>query len=679
MSDYLSLKATITANIKANNNQEITGAITNSVLNAMVDSLGAGYQFKGVATPTNPGSAQTPDYKCFYLATTPGTYANLGGLVVADGEVAILKYDTSWTKVVTGIATAESVSQLDQTTNKKVPFQDSLANAAIPVLYVDVTGYTGSADISQLSIRNVYAGTSNYWGVALNDANGQYLADAQIIEENAKPKSVEHLNNNGIYIYAEFNWDVLPQLGKNYFNGLILSNYSFLGNSKELFTLKNNVDSLLANQFYYRGMLTGGADLMSNTFESGVYSFVLSNVSNYPNMRGESGFFLYFSRYIRMVVDQSYQEIWIMTEQKFGWVSCDADNRKKVDGLISFANLSLANNTINVTGSDETALETNVGSLLKGSTGLPVTFSDPSYVTKKYALSPGTLYLIKANANFSNTIYSIFDSEMNLISKEQAQNVGENPGVIKDFLYYPNTRDAYLYVGFRTNIENGGLFSSPYKENAGVKWKGKKWAVIGDSLTELNSRTTIHYFDYVREITGISVVNVGKSGTGYMKQQENNLAFYQRLSSVPTDDDVVTIFGSGNDVGLPLGSVTDTGTTTICGCINKTLDDLLNRFVTAGKVPTIGVVTPTPWIGQGPDDPNGAMALYCDAIIEICKRKSIPVLDLYHKSNLHPDDADFRALAYSKDDGNGVHPDETGHKIIAPMFESFLDSLLLNP
>lgn len=114
MSDYSSLKATINANIKANNNHEITGAITNSVLNAMVDSLGAGYQFMGVATPTNPGTAQTPDYKCFYLATTPGTYTNLGGLVVADGEVAILKYDTSWTKEVTGAATAYQVSQLGQ-------------------------------------------------------------------------------------------------------------------------------------------------------------------------------------------------------------------------------------------------------------------------------------------------------------------------------------------------------------------------------------------------------------------------------------------------------------------------------------------------------------------------------------------------------------------------------------
>ena len=109
MGNYSSLIATINANIKANNNHEITGAITNSVLNAMVNSLGAGYQYMGMATPTIPGSAQTPDYKCFYLAITPGTYTNLGGLVVADGEVALLKWDTTWTKVATDIASVQSV------------------------------------------------------------------------------------------------------------------------------------------------------------------------------------------------------------------------------------------------------------------------------------------------------------------------------------------------------------------------------------------------------------------------------------------------------------------------------------------------------------------------------------------------------------------------------------------
>ena len=114
MANYQLLKANIDTKVYQNGKQEITGENLNSVLNAMVTTLGAGYQFMGVATPTNPGTAQTPDYKCFYLATTPGTYTNLGGLVVADGEVAILKYDTSWTKGATGIATADQLNQLGQ-------------------------------------------------------------------------------------------------------------------------------------------------------------------------------------------------------------------------------------------------------------------------------------------------------------------------------------------------------------------------------------------------------------------------------------------------------------------------------------------------------------------------------------------------------------------------------------
>ena len=96
MSNYSSLKATINANIKTNGNEEITGQILNSVLTDMVNSLGAGYQYMGVATPsTNPG---TPDNKVFYFATQAGTYTNFGGLVLADGQMAFLKWDSSWHK-----------------------------------------------------------------------------------------------------------------------------------------------------------------------------------------------------------------------------------------------------------------------------------------------------------------------------------------------------------------------------------------------------------------------------------------------------------------------------------------------------------------------------------------------------------------------------------------------------
>ena len=241
--------------------------------------------------------------------------------------------------------------------------------------------------------------------------------------------------------------------------------------------------------------------------------------------------------------------------------------------------------------------------------------------------------------------------------------VGENPSIYEPF----SSQNIYKIDG-------------EYIEYGNARWKNKKWVVVGDSLTEVNSRTTKHYFDYVAEKTGISVVNMGVSGTGYARGYNETNAFYQRVQNIPLDADVITIFGSGNDLGsgLLLGDPGDTGTDTICGCINTTLDNILNRYLTNGKLPTIGVITPTPWIGSEPSNPDNLFSRYCNAIIECCKRKSIPVLDLYRESNLHPDNATFRQLAYSRDDGGGVHPDENGHKIIAPMFEAFLYKLLLS-
>ena len=91
----------------------------------------------------------------------------------------------------------------------------------------------------------------------------------------------------------------------------------------------------------------------------------------------------------------------------------------------------------------------------------------------------------------------------------------------------------------------------------------------------------------------------------------------------------------------------------------------------------LGIVTPTPWVGSMPSKTTCGMAKYSEAIVEICKRRSIPCLDLYHESNLRPDDENFRKLAFSKDGGNGVHPDEKGHEIIAASFQSLLERLIL--
>lgn len=111
MSNYNNLKTTIDASIKQNGNQEITGSILNSVLNQMVTTLGAGYQFAGVATiATKPGS---PDTKVFYIANGKGTYTNFGDLEVTEDEVVVLYWDSSWHKVSTGIASQEKLTELE--------------------------------------------------------------------------------------------------------------------------------------------------------------------------------------------------------------------------------------------------------------------------------------------------------------------------------------------------------------------------------------------------------------------------------------------------------------------------------------------------------------------------------------------------------------------------------------
>lgn len=141
MANYKSLKTTINANVKRNGNQEITGQILNSVMNAMVNSLGAGYQYIGVATTsTNPG---TPDQNVFYLASTAGTYINFGGVVLSDGEVAFLKYNGTWTKEIVGLAKADwdSVFSLAKV-SYGVKYEPSIGSANASGTHRDVSNAT---------------------------------------------------------------------------------------------------------------------------------------------------------------------------------------------------------------------------------------------------------------------------------------------------------------------------------------------------------------------------------------------------------------------------------------------------------------------------------------------------------------------------------------------------------
>jgi lysophospholipase L1-like esterase len=266
----------------------------------------------------------------------------------------------------------------------------------------------------------------------------------------------------------------------------------------------------------------------------------------------------------------------------------------------------------------------------------------------------------------------IYDENKDFIARFDAQ---QNPYTIIDsvkYLRFSYHKDSDINI----QVENNTAFTEyeAFKEYYIIganSWRDKKWTCLGDSLTEHNLRTKLNYHDYIAQTTGINVTNLGKSGSGYMSNA--GYRFYERVSLVPTDSDVVTIFGSGNDLSFTLGEPTDTGTSTICGAINITIDNLVARMPRV----SLGIVAPTPWEPYPPTLTNNAMALYVNALKTICENRSIPFLDLYHESNLRPWTAEGRAACYSKDNGGGTHPDEYGHKLIAPRFKAFLEELLI--
>ena len=170
MANYNSLKATIDANVKQNGVQAITGQILNSVLNQMVTTLGAGYQFAGIATldpATDPG---TPDAKVFYIANGKGTYTNFGGVSVTEDDVVVLYWDSSWHKVSTGIASNAKLTELES----EVKLSGSAElNTQIAELYLD-TDKTGLTIRKADGWLQIYDGATLYSQFAIVPGTMQY-------------------------------------------------------------------------------------------------------------------------------------------------------------------------------------------------------------------------------------------------------------------------------------------------------------------------------------------------------------------------------------------------------------------------------------------------------------------------------------------------------------------------
>ena len=263
--------------------------------------------------------------------------------------------------------------------------------------------------------------------------------------------------------------------------------------------------------------------------------------------------------------------------------------------------------------------------------------------------------------------------------------------------YYRKKKEALFIVGNGNSTSNRSDAFTVFNDGTihTKKWSQTTWILLGDSITGNTSYNSSsinlsgkRYFELIKEKNGIKTINYAVSGTGYKRQSDESSsnksgsasnAFWNIVQNIEelseNNSPVVTIFGSFNDLlhYSNLGTVSDTGTNTICGCINTTIDTIYSKCPLA----RICIVTPTPWYTCVPEDVSGQGSLYVDKLIEICHLKGIPCLDLFHNSALQPRKENVRQKVYIENTTSATHLNDIGHSLIASRFEAMLDTLII--
>lgn len=188
-----------------------------------------------------------------------------------------------------------------------------------------------------------------------------------------------------------------------------------------------------------------------------------------------------------------------------------------------------------------------------------------------------------------------------------------------------------------------------------------KWNVLGDSITAAPDKTR-SYHSILRDNENLFVRNYGISGTriAYQAGQTNEMS--TRYTNMDNDADIVTVFGGINDMNnnITLGVMSDRVNTTFYGALHVLLVGLHKKYI--GK--RIGFISP---INYG----NTAHEPYHQAIREVCKYYSIPLLDLSKDGMINTVIAETNTAYFA----DGLHPNESGHDVIARKVRQFLLTL----
>lgn len=217
------------------------------------------------------------------------------------------------------------------------------------------------------------------------------------------------------------------------------------------------------------------------------------------------------------------------------------------------------------------------------------------------------------------------------------------------------------------------LAKRPYLE-------GKKVAVIGDSITELDGKTIknvgsiVGYQEVFRQ-QGASVVTYGYSGATYALYDKKisageHRSIYDMIVKAKVDFkdvDLVTLFGGTNDVGrgYSLGTVTDKTAATTLGGLRGIIDYIKSNN------PKCQIVVFTPIQRTDGDNLQEKMDAMALGIMEVAKSYELATDNLMENSGITNESGNQAKYTYDK-----LHPNSEGMALVGQRMAEVIEETM---
>ena len=730
MANYATLKAAIQSVLKTNGNNEITGALLQQSLLAMIDSLGSNYLYAGIATPnTTPG---TPDQNVFYIAG-PGTYPNFNSVVVPSGYVGFFQYNGSWNN---------EIVQLTENYDVQFALLNDIANDLYNTRFVDIStrqekikGYAGaSGDFRAIGTAGQYfvyvpvlantryhlTGTYNFSG-SVTYAN--ILFCPTIPETGTVGIVIDYGKNNGdtfdfyytpqtngyIFIWSR-NADVYYDA---FFEEMAFSKIDDL--EKTDANIKIAVDYTEAAQ-----QITGFQSVKGYVLSSGRFTKIADDTSAlslayFQVVAGTkyhlTGTHANNSSYGSIIFSESFPvtgDFGIIIKMSVSGAAFDVEYTPDLNGYL-FISASAFTVTTNVVQQSVVLKSAIFGDLPARKIKLVGALYQSIYVVKSshkivnpasangsfvIPVVAGKKYLVRGHVNaYAN--YSVLAFSDSLTADYSA-------GVINLVTVSSNNTEydySYIYEA-KTNgyliawSTISGYGSKYYVEAFDVEERQKeiydyylpaslKMQLFGDSITDCYWGDMSSWARYIPDnvrIENLTIVNsavggaaIGGSGSYNIPNQIMNGYTRDGGTVAPplaSDTEFVVIFAGTNDWSAG-------------GSMSSVLANLATSFQYIYEHSKAKILYCTPLqryneTDQGREtDANGVpinslgMTLreFCDNVIQVCKRFSVPVLDLNADANINR----YNIFDYSSD---GLHPQRDGDFVVSKMICRKIKDLL---